>query len=295
MSIDAQYSDLSLATIKAAVTAAAKKWFYESFEDELLEKMEKAGLIQAEGFSIATIATLQLDIEQAFDAATRTVSEADAHGPESAPNINAGVGADGWAEALLKLDVVKEALTSRDSNARLSNMDAGQLLSDGIGILRVLRDQEQRGAPTDLRFPTSLRKMWSGGEVQQWLDDQGPLYRNQIVSADDGETLQRVYEAFGIGAFARTPSTLLTCIGNTKRFSDLLAAIESEFLMVPGEPSDELEDEASEPDDVCLVNRWGSSKEQYLEQFRKALLHLAPKWARLATSPATAPEATSQI
>lgn len=30
--------------------------------------------------------------------------------------------------------------------------------------------------PVALRFPTMLRKMWSGGEVQQWLDEQGPLY-----------------------------------------------------------------------------------------------------------------------
>lgn len=30
--------------------------------------------------------------------------------------------------------------------------------------------------PVQLRFPTMLRKMWSGGEVQAWLDEQGPLY-----------------------------------------------------------------------------------------------------------------------
>lgn len=30
--------------------------------------------------------------------------------------------------------------------------------------------------PVALRFPTMLRKMWSGGEVQAWLDSQGPLY-----------------------------------------------------------------------------------------------------------------------
>lgn len=33
-------------------------------------------------------------------------------------------------------------------------------------------------APEAVRFPTMLRKMWSGGEVQQWLEDHGPLYRN---------------------------------------------------------------------------------------------------------------------
>ncbi|MEE4460764.1 Lar family restriction alleviation protein [Azotobacter chroococcum] len=30
--------------------------------------------------------------------------------------------------------------------------------------------------PVRLRFPTMLRKMWSGGEVQAWLDEQVPLY-----------------------------------------------------------------------------------------------------------------------
>ncbi|SEQ89760.1 Protein of unknown function [Azotobacter beijerinckii] len=30
--------------------------------------------------------------------------------------------------------------------------------------------------PVALRFPTTLRKMWSGGDVQAWLDQQGPLY-----------------------------------------------------------------------------------------------------------------------
>ena len=28
-----------------------------------------------------------------------------------------------------------------------------------------------------LKFPTMLRKMWSGGEVQKWLDDQFALAR----------------------------------------------------------------------------------------------------------------------
>jgi hypothetical protein len=30
--------------------------------------------------------------------------------------------------------------------------------------------------PVALKFPTTLRKMWSGGEVQEWLDQQQPLY-----------------------------------------------------------------------------------------------------------------------
>jgi len=43
---------------------AAKKWFYESFEDDLLQDMERSKLIaQAEGFSLSCIAELQAHIE----------------------------------------------------------------------------------------------------------------------------------------------------------------------------------------------------------------------------------------
>lgn len=104
--------------IKASANSAAKKWFYESFEDELLADMQKAGLIrQAEGFSISIIATLQLDIEQAIDETVRT-----------------------------------------------------------------LRSQEHQSAPATLLFPTIPRKTWSDGEVQQWLDEQGPFYRHPPVT-----------------------------------------------------------------------------------------------------------------
>lgn len=127
--------------------------------------------------------------------------------------------------------------------------------------------------PAQLRFPAMLRKMWSGGEVQQWLEEQGPLYRHPLVTQGDSATLQKVYDVFGTGALARTPSTLLTCLGNVKRFSDYLHAIEREFFMVPGEPSEEPEDAGCEPDDDCLVNRWGApSTEHYVEQFRTALM-----------------------
>lgn len=90
----------------------------------------------------------------------------------------------------------------------------------------------------------------------------------------DSATLGRICELLGIGAAARTPSVILTNISNIQRFSGLLDAVEREFFMVPGEPSDELEDEGSEPDDVCLLNRWGSNQEQYLGQFRQALLRV---------------------
>jgi hypothetical protein len=36
--------------------------------------------------------------------------------------------------------------------------------------------------PVALKFPTMLRKMWSGGEVQEWLDKQQSLYSHPAPS-----------------------------------------------------------------------------------------------------------------
>ena len=36
--------------------------------------------------------------------------------------------------------------------------------------------------PVALKFPTMLRKMWSGGEVQEWLDKQQSLYTHPAPS-----------------------------------------------------------------------------------------------------------------
>lgn len=49
------------------IRKAARKWFYESFDDDLLEKMQAAKLIaQAEGFSISVMAELELAMEEAY-------------------------------------------------------------------------------------------------------------------------------------------------------------------------------------------------------------------------------------
>ena len=49
------------------IRSAARKWFYESFDDELLQKMQDAKLIaQAEGFSISVMAELELAMEEAY-------------------------------------------------------------------------------------------------------------------------------------------------------------------------------------------------------------------------------------
>lgn len=82
--------------------------------------------------------------------------------------------------------------------------------------------------------------------------------------------LAPIYNVFGLSSNHEL-STLLVIIENTKRFADLLHAIEREFFMVPGESSDEPEDEGAPVDDECLVNCWGSTPAEYLKQFKEAL------------------------
>jgi hypothetical protein len=160
--------------------------------------------------------------------------------------------------------------------AQAQYVDAKHLDAALARIAELEKPAEYQSAPAQLHFPTMLRKMWSGGEVQQWLEEQGPLYRQPMQYQGDAATLQKVYDVFGTGQLARTPSTLLTCLGNMKRFSDYLHAVEREFLMVPGESSDE--DEGGGPDDDCLVNCWGApSTESYVEQFREALATLGER------------------
>jgi len=50
----------------------------------------------------------------------------------------------------------------------------GQFVTDVYYLDHALVETAQE--PVSLRFPTMLRKMWSGGEVQKWLDEQGPLF-----------------------------------------------------------------------------------------------------------------------
>jgi len=93
----------------------------------------------------------------------------------------------------------------------------------------------------------------------------------RALNAQPNRELETIYDAFGIGVSARNIKTLMTNLENIMRFADYLKAVEHEFFMVPGTPSDEPEDAGIEPDDECLLNRWGSTKEQYIEQFRNAL------------------------
>lgn len=51
--------------------------------------------------------------------------------------------------------------------------------TDSDASLARIKAQWQAEAVSALRFPASLRKMWSGGEVQKWLDSQAAELRRQ--------------------------------------------------------------------------------------------------------------------
>ena len=93
--------------------------------------------------------------------------------------------------------------------------------------------------------------------------------RLQARVAELEGTINAVGEAFGTGSEARTRGTLVTCAENTVKFTKCLDAVER-FFMVPGEPDDDYPD--WEVDDVCLLNHWANSPEEYAEQFRVEIL-----------------------
>lgn len=89
--------------------------------------------------------------------------------------------------------------------------------------------------------------------------------------ADD--TLMQVYDAFGIGVLARSPSTLMACLGNVIRRAHCLSQVES-VLSVPTPP--EPEDDGIWGEESLL--RWGADEKGYAEHFKAALA----EWSRRA-------------
>ena len=118
------------------------------------------------------------------------------------------------------------------------------------------------------------------------LKEQLGSYPAQIVDSD--KILSDICDLFKIGELARTRSAIMTNIENAINFAEKLHAIELEFFMVPGEPDDDYPDE--EPMDECLVNSWGSTTEQYVEQFRMALKKIAPPAPVAVPAPVVLPD-----
>lgn len=158
--------------------------------------------------------------------------------------------------------------------AKAEYVDA-KLLDAALARIAELESGHHQCPPANLALDSMLNLNWSAADVVRSITDQGPLYRKPPVSHGDTAALRRVYDVFGLD-YSHHVSVLLANVENTKRFSELLDAVEREFFMVPGEPSDYPEDEGCEPDDECLVNSWGAnSTEHYLEQFRTALLMIS--------------------
>lgn len=181
------------------------------------------------------------------------------------------------AEALLREaeqniwhpNVVKGADTLAPRiNAFLASQQGEFVPGHGEHFLPSWRSGQVQGKPHILDFCTKKHPEQAEGA-------QGELHPD----------LKRVYDVIGLH-YSHPVSVLISNFENTKRFSDLLHAVEREFFMVPGEPSDEPEDEGCEPDDVCLVSCWGSTQEQYIEQFREALTVIQARAALAQPSPA---------
>lgn len=67
--------------------------------------------------------------------------------------------------------VVGELLDRLEAAER--ECDAAELMSLA---LRAKVAEMEKQEPIDLRFPSALRKMWASYEIQNWIEEQGPLY-----------------------------------------------------------------------------------------------------------------------
>ena len=73
-------------------------------------------------------------------------------------------------------------------------------------------------APAKLQFPTVLRKMWSGGEVQDWLDAQGPLYARAGPARElTDEDIENIHKSATNGP-ALAPNRMLSFARAIERF-----------------------------------------------------------------------------
>lgn len=113
------------------------------------------------------------------------------------------------------------------------------------------------------------------------LDSAALLSKLRAPVADEraDDTLMQVYDAFGIGVLARSPSTLMACLGNVIRRAHCLSQVES-VLSVPTPP--EPEDDGIWGEESLL--RWGADEKGYAEHFKAALAEWSRR-AALASAP----------
>ncbi|WP_407321798.1 hypothetical protein [Dickeya ananatis] len=112
------------------------------------------------------------------------------------------------------------------------------------------------------------------GDIMSIIAEVKSLRAQLAELREQEETLSRIRDIFQIGREAPL-FCIVENVKNATRFADHLAAIEQEFFMVTDEYYHTDDDQDDELREECLVNRWGSTTEQYVEQFRKALNHIA--------------------
>lgn len=93
-------------------------------------------------------------------------------------------------DILTRIDGAIERITSGNASMRVpaESMDPDVVLADCREMLKA----QAAETPYPMRFPTMLRKMWSGGDVQRWLDELPPLFvrSGPTVPAPDRPKMQ---------------------------------------------------------------------------------------------------------
>lgn len=88
---------------------------------------------------------------------------------------------DRWASALLDLAVLQEALTSRDSDERLKNMNAGEVMRRAFGKLKEIRAQHSRIAEQRDAANASFKNFHRGlCERFGYVHDEKDWQRDQV-------------------------------------------------------------------------------------------------------------------
>ena len=109
--------------------------------------------------------------------------------------------------------------------------------------------------------------------------EQAVLSKLRGAGEPSDETLTAVYDVFGIGILARTPSALMTCLSNAVRRSRCLSQVER-VLSVPTPP--EPEDDGVWGEKSLLL--WGAEPETYADHFKDALATFSSRGAPPASA-----------
>ncbi len=203
-----------------------------------------------------------------------------------------GQGADignHWFDVLTKLGLLKRVQRSpglwelTDQGEQLLEPQSQALGSEDpirVEAVAVTQADEEEGLRLEWLLEGGIAALEHAGQVlliaHDTITDEeggGEVYlKAPSVSSAEQRDMARVYDVIGVH-HGQSLSVLLTNLENIKRFSDYLGAVEREFFMVPGEPSEEAEDTDAAVDDECLLSKFpATSVGHYVDQFREALV-----------------------